>query len=147
MIITHRPNDYHADHRAAGLLVQAASYILIVPRECPETPAMQKMPVIMYYEDPFSNPVFRPDIVLFSDNLGIAENCFLLYNAQIILFIRSASVKLMLLFYVLYNNTFLGLVKNDNSIFVLYALRTSVIPAFIASRTAFRVTNANSFSP
>ncbi len=64
LIITHRPNDYMADHRAAGQLVQDASYLLTVPHECPDVPAMRFMPVIMYNEDHFSNPEFRPDIVV-----------------------------------------------------------------------------------
>ena len=63
LIIAHRPNDYHADHRAAGQLVQDASYMLIVPHECPDAPAMRKMPVILYNEDHFRSPEFRPDIV------------------------------------------------------------------------------------
>ena len=58
LIIAHRPNDYHADHRAAGQLVQDASYILTVPHTCPDAPAMRKMPVIMYNEDSFKNPDF-----------------------------------------------------------------------------------------
>ena len=64
MIITHRPNDYHADHRAAGQLVQDASYLLTVPHECPEVPAMRFMPVIMYNEDNFKYPPFSGDIVI-----------------------------------------------------------------------------------
>lgn len=64
MIITHRPNDYHADHRAAGQLVQDAAYLLIVPHECPDAPAMRKMPVILYNEDRFRYPPFQPDIVI-----------------------------------------------------------------------------------
>ena len=68
LIITHRPNDYHADHRAAGLLVQDASYMLIVPHECPDVPAMKDMPVIMYNEDSFKNSVFQPGIVIDVDD-------------------------------------------------------------------------------
>lgn len=68
MIIAHRPNDYHADHRASAQLVQDASYILTVPHECPDTPAMRHMPVILYNEDRFTNPVFRPDIVVDMDD-------------------------------------------------------------------------------
>lgn len=68
MIITHRPNDYHADHRAAGQLMQDASYMLIVPHECPDAPAMREMPVILYNEDAFKNPVFQADIVIDIDD-------------------------------------------------------------------------------
>ena len=68
LIISHRPNDYHADHRAVGQLVQDASYMLIVPHECPDAPAMRKMPVIMYNEDRFTNPDFSGDIVLDMDD-------------------------------------------------------------------------------
>lgn len=64
LIISHRPNDYHADHRAAGQLVLDASYLLTVPHECPEVPAMRFMPVILYSEDSFRNPEFRGDIVI-----------------------------------------------------------------------------------
>lgn len=68
VVIGHRPNDYHADHRAVGQLVQDASYLLTVPHECPEVPAMRFMPVIMYNEDEFKNPPFRPDIVVDIDS-------------------------------------------------------------------------------
>lgn len=68
MIIAHRPNDYHADHRASGQLVQDASYMLIVPHECPDVPAMKKMPVIIYNEDTFTSPKFRADIVIDIDS-------------------------------------------------------------------------------
>ncbi len=70
LVISHRTNDYHADHRAAGMLLQDASYMLIVPHECPDVPAMTKTPVIMYNEDTFKDPDFHADIVLDMD----AEN-------------------------------------------------------------------------
>ena len=68
LVISHRQNDYHADHRAVGLLVQDASYMLTVPHECPDVSAMRRMPVIMYYEDKFTNPEFRPDVVISVDD-------------------------------------------------------------------------------
>ena len=65
LVISHRPNDYHADHRAAGQLVQDASYMLIVPHDVPEAPAMRKMPVITYFEDHFTSPApFRADVLV-----------------------------------------------------------------------------------
>ena len=69
LIIAHRPNDYHADHRASGQLVQDASYILTVPHTCPDVPAMRFMPVILYYEDPFRYPPFNPDFVVDNDDV------------------------------------------------------------------------------
>ena len=64
LIIAHRPNDYHADHRASGQLVQDASYILTVPHTCPDVPAMRRMPVIVYNEDRFKNPEFTATYVV-----------------------------------------------------------------------------------
>lgn len=66
LIICHCPNDYHADHRASGLLVQDASYLLMVPHECPDVPAMKSMPVIMHNENEaeYKYPPFTPDIVI-----------------------------------------------------------------------------------
>ncbi len=69
VIITHRANDYHADHRAAGILVQDASYMLIVPHECPDTPAMTDTPLILYYEDRFTNPDFELALIVPTDDV------------------------------------------------------------------------------
>lgn len=68
LVIAHRPNDYHADHRASAQLVQDASYLLTVPHECPDVPAMRFMPVVMYNEDKFTNPVFRADLLIDVDS-------------------------------------------------------------------------------
>ena len=68
LVVAHRPNDYHADHRASGQLVMDASYMLVVPHECPDSPAMREMPIIMYNEDNFRDPDFRGDIVVDIDD-------------------------------------------------------------------------------
>ena len=68
-IFCHRTNDYHADHRAAGLLVQDASYLLIVPHFCPDAPALPEMPVILFFDDAFQNPPFRADVVVDIDDV------------------------------------------------------------------------------
>lgn len=68
LIITHRTNDYHADHRVVAQLVQDASYMLIVPHECPEVPAMSRMPVIMFNVDRFKNPAFEADVIVDIDD-------------------------------------------------------------------------------
>ena len=62
IIFTCRTNDYHADHRNTALLVQDASYLLIVPHFCDDVPALSKMPVIMNFYDRFQNPPFVPEI-------------------------------------------------------------------------------------
>ena len=68
VVITHRPNDYHPDHRYTGILVQDAAYMVTVPFFCPETPALKKNPVFLYAPDGFQKPnPFRPDIVVSID--------------------------------------------------------------------------------
>lgn len=69
VIFCHRPNDYHPDHRNSGLLVQDASYLLIVPNCVPDAPALKKAPVIMFMEDRFRNPPFRADVVIDIDDV------------------------------------------------------------------------------
>ena len=63
IVIAPRPNDYHPDHRYTGVLVQDAAYMVAVPNIAPETPALKKNPVFLYYQDHFQRPnPFRPDI-------------------------------------------------------------------------------------
>lgn len=65
LIITHRPNDYHADHRNTSTLVQDAAYLLSVPNVCPDTPRLEKSPVIMYQQDNFQKPLpFEPEVFI-----------------------------------------------------------------------------------
>ena len=65
LIITHRSNDYHPDHRFAGLLVQDASYLLTVPAVCSDVPYLAVCPVILYFSDAFQKPNrFEPHVVV-----------------------------------------------------------------------------------
>jgi LmbE family N-acetylglucosaminyl deacetylase len=65
VVIAPRPNDYHPDHRYTGVLVQDAAYMVAVPNIDPETPALKKNPVFLYFQDHFQRPnPFRPDIVV-----------------------------------------------------------------------------------
>jgi len=65
VVISHRPNDYHPDHRYTGILVQDAAFMVIVPSFCPDVPALRKNPVFLYTEDDFKKPnPFTPDVVV-----------------------------------------------------------------------------------
>ncbi len=70
IVIGPRPNDYHPDHRYTGVLVQDASYMVIVPNIVTDTPALRRNPVFLYYSDRFTQPVpFRADIVVSIDDV------------------------------------------------------------------------------
>jgi LmbE family N-acetylglucosaminyl deacetylase len=63
ILITHRANDYHTDHRYNSEEVQDAAYLIIVPHALPEVPALKKNPVFLYCADNFKKPLpFSPDI-------------------------------------------------------------------------------------
>lgn len=69
IIFCSRPNDYHADHRNASILVQDATYLLIVPNYCPDVPAMKKAPAVLYFYDHFQTPPFRADVAVDIDDV------------------------------------------------------------------------------
>lgn len=56
LVITHRPNDYHPDHRYTSTLVQDASYMVTVPNVCPLTPHLETDPAVVYMADEFQKP-------------------------------------------------------------------------------------------
>ncbi|MDA0671586.1 MAG: PIG-L family deacetylase [Bacteroidetes bacterium] len=65
-----RPNDYHPDHRYAGVLVQDAAYMVVVPNVTPDTPPLKKNPVFLYMNDRFQKPnPFSHDIVVGIDDV------------------------------------------------------------------------------
>src|SRR5215831_7506103 len=65
IVITHRPYDYHPDHRYTGQLVQDSAYLVVVPNLCPDVPALRRNPVYLYLEDSFRRPVpFSADIAV-----------------------------------------------------------------------------------
>ena len=65
LLLTHRPFDYHPDHRAVGQAVQDASYMVLVPKIVPDVPPPPKEPIVAYMVDLFTRPTpFRPDVVL-----------------------------------------------------------------------------------
>ncbi|MFM8571995.1 MAG: PIG-L deacetylase family protein [Pirellula sp.] len=65
LVLTHRPWDYHPDHRAVGQAVQDASYMVMVPKIVPGYAVPKREPVVAYMADLFTRPVpFRSDFVL-----------------------------------------------------------------------------------
>src|SRR5690554_1322901 len=65
IVISHRSNDYHPDHRYTGILVQDAAFMVGVPNIAADTPPLSKNPVFLYYQDHFQKPnPFQPDIAI-----------------------------------------------------------------------------------
>ena len=65
IVISHRTNDYHPDHRYTGVLVQDAAFMVGVPNVAADTPPLRKNPVFLYFEDGFQKPnPFSPDITV-----------------------------------------------------------------------------------
>jgi LmbE family N-acetylglucosaminyl deacetylase len=70
IVMSHRPNDYHPDHRYTGVLVQDAAFMVAVPKFIPETPPLKRNPVFFYYSDRFQKPnPFKPDVVVAIDSV------------------------------------------------------------------------------
>jgi LmbE family N-acetylglucosaminyl deacetylase len=65
LVLTHRPNDYHPDHRYCSQLVQDAAYMVTVPAIAPDAPHLAANPVIAYLPDDFQRPYpFTPAVVV-----------------------------------------------------------------------------------
>ncbi len=70
IVIGHRPNDYHPDHRYTGELMQDSAFMVTVPFFCPDVPALKRNPVFLYSSDSFKRPnPFRADIVVAIDEV------------------------------------------------------------------------------
>ena len=70
IVMSHRPNDYHPDHRYTGVLVQDAAFMVAVPFFCPDTPPLTQNPVFLFYPDGFQKPnPFQPDIAVSIDSV------------------------------------------------------------------------------
>ena len=65
IVATHRPWDYHPDHRYTAMAVQDAAYLVTVPHICPETPRLEVNPVFLYMMDRFQKPYpFKADVAV-----------------------------------------------------------------------------------
>ncbi len=72
LVLTHRPNDYHPDHRYTSQLVQDAAYMVTVPLVVPDVPHLPANPVIAYLPDEFQKPYpFQPAVAV--DVGGVLE--------------------------------------------------------------------------
>jgi LmbE family N-acetylglucosaminyl deacetylase len=70
LVLTHRPWDYHPDHRYTAQLVQDSAYLVMVPHLCPDVPALRHNPVFLYLEDRFQSPVpFVADVAVDIDDV------------------------------------------------------------------------------
>jgi len=70
LVLSHRPNDYHPDHRCVGVLVMDAAYMVTVPYYCPDTAHLTKNPVFLFMDDEFQRPnPFTPDVVVDIDDV------------------------------------------------------------------------------
>ncbi|MBN1508387.1 MAG: PIG-L family deacetylase [Sedimentisphaerales bacterium] len=70
IVMGHRPNDYHPDHRYTGVLMQDAAYMVTVAHYCPDVPQLARNPVFLYLSDGFQKPnPFSPDVVVPIDSV------------------------------------------------------------------------------
>ena len=70
IVISHRPWDYHPDHRYVGVLVQDAAFMVTVPFFCPDTPPLKTNPVFLFSSDGFQRPYpFRADVAVSIDDV------------------------------------------------------------------------------
>jgi LmbE family N-acetylglucosaminyl deacetylase len=70
IVMSHRPNDYHPDHRYTGVLVQDSAYMVAVPFFCPDVPPLKNNPVYLFYPDSFQKPnPFQPDVAVAIDSV------------------------------------------------------------------------------
>ena len=69
IVITHRPYDYHPDHRYTGQLVLDAAYMVTVPTIVPTIPHLERNPMFLYMSDRFTQPIpFKPDVCVDIDD-------------------------------------------------------------------------------
>jgi LmbE family N-acetylglucosaminyl deacetylase len=65
VVISHKPNDYHPDHRYTAQLVQDAAFMVTVPNFAPDVPALRHNPVFLYLMNRFKRPYpFQADIAV-----------------------------------------------------------------------------------
>lgn len=74
LVLTHRPCDYHPDHRYTSMAVQDAAFLVTVPYFCPDAPALRRNPVFLYLMDAFRKPYpFQADVAVDVDDVMDAK--------------------------------------------------------------------------
>jgi LmbE family N-acetylglucosaminyl deacetylase len=135
LVLTHRPNDYHPDHRYTSQLVQDAAYLVTVPPVVPDTPHLARDPVIAYMDDHFQKPYpFQPAVVV--DIASVFERMVAMLDCHVSQFYE----------WLPYNAGYLEQVpaKNDERLRWL----TAAIRAFVKKRAArYRDFLARSYGP
>src|SRR5262245_20443828 len=68
IVLSHRPNDYHPDHRYLGVLADDAAILVMAPFFVPDTAPTARNPAFLHYSDDFQRPYpFKADVVVSID--------------------------------------------------------------------------------
>jgi LmbE family N-acetylglucosaminyl deacetylase len=71
IVLSHRPWDYHPDHRAVGQLAQDTAVVVAAPYFAPYTPPTKGNPIYLFYSDPFKHPYpFDPILAVGIDDVA-----------------------------------------------------------------------------
>ncbi len=71
IVLSHRPWDYHPDHRAVGKLAEDAAVVVAAPFFAPYTPPTARNPIFLFYSDAFRKPYpFDPIIAVGIDEVA-----------------------------------------------------------------------------
>lgn len=71
IVLSHRPWDYHPDHRAVGKLAEDAAVVVAAPFFAPYTPPTKVNPIFLFYSDGFQKPYpFDPIIAVGFDEVA-----------------------------------------------------------------------------
>jgi LmbE family N-acetylglucosaminyl deacetylase len=71
IVLSHRPWDYHPDHRAVGKLAEDSAVVVAAPFFMPYTPPTKRNPIFLFYSDNFQKPYpFDPIVAVGFDEVA-----------------------------------------------------------------------------
>jgi len=71
IVLSHRPWDYHPDHRAVGKLAEDSAVVVAAPFFMPYTPPTRRNPIFLFYSDNFQKPYpFDPIVAVGFDDVA-----------------------------------------------------------------------------